>query len=170
MPTTKVSETLKKPPVLSAADSLPEPSHVVGPVNSQFLESLPGYNARRASLAILDAFYKDMAVFDFGPVDFSVMSIISHNPGITSRQLCAALSLLPPNLVGLLNRLEKRGLIVRQPHPSDGRAVGLYCSPEGRRITEKAETAAAASGAKVTRNLTAAEHKTLARLLQKIFL
>ncbi len=155
---------------MSAAEHLASSAQVVGPVDSQFLESLPGYNARRASLAILDAFYKDMAVFDFGPVDFSVMSIISHNPGITSRQLCASLSLLPPNLVGLINRLEKRGLVNRQPHPSDGRAVGLYCSPQGLQITQKAEATAAASGARVTQKLTASEQKTLARLLQKIFL
>ena len=139
-------------------------------VDSQLLESLPGYNARRASLAILEAFAKDMAIYDLGPVDFSVMSIISHNPGITSRQLCAALSLLPPNLVGMINRLEKRGWIDRQPHPNDGRALGLYCSPQGLEVTRKAEVTAAASGARVTRKLTPTEHKTLIRLLQKIFL
>lgn len=155
---------------MSAADDFSSSAQVVGPVDCQFLESLPGYNARRASLAILDAFYKDMAPFDFGPVDFSVMSIISHNPGITSRQLCVSLSLLAPNLVGLINRLEKRGLITRRPHPSDGRALGLYCSPEGHQITEKAEAIAAASGAKVTQKLSIAEQKTLIRLLQKIFL
>ena len=167
---TKARVTLRKLPILNAADLLPASALVVGPVDSQFLESLPGYNARRASLAIIEAFYKDMAPLDFGPVDFSVMSIICHNPGITSRQLCASLNLLPPNLVGLINRLEKRGLISRQPHPSDGRALGLYCSPQGYQITEKAETIAAASGAKVTQKLTPSEQKTLIRLLQKIFL
>jgi DNA-binding MarR family transcriptional regulator len=170
MPITRAQEALKKLPILSAAEPLAPSRQVAGPVDSQFLKSLPGYNARRASLAIIEAFYRDMAPFDFGPVDFSVMSIIAHNPGITSRQLCMALSLLPPNLVGLINRLEKRGLITRQPHPSDGRALGLYCSPHGRQITEKAEAAAAASGAKVTQKLTSSEHKTLIRLLQKIFL
>ena len=48
-------------------------------------------------------------------------AIASSNPGVTSRQLCDVLGILPPNLVGLLKSMEQRGLIVRRPHPEDGR-------------------------------------------------
>jgi len=54
-----------------------------------------GYNARRAALTIIEGFLERMAEFGLRPVDFSVMSVIQHNPGVTSRQLCAALNLLP---------------------------------------------------------------------------
>ena len=90
-------------------------------VDTRFLESLMGYNTRRASLAILERFMRDMAVYDLRPVSFSVLSLIAHNPGITSRQLCTALGLLPPNLVGMVNALQKRELIERRPHASDSR-------------------------------------------------
>src|SRR4051812_33812005 len=94
-------------------------------IDTGFLESLLGYNARRAALAVIEVFLERMAPYDFRPVDFSVMSLVTHNPGITSRQLCTALGILPPNLVGMINALEKRGLIERKPHPSDGRALGI---------------------------------------------
>ena len=44
-----------------------------------------------------------MSVYGLRPVDFSVLSLITHNPGITSRQLCATLGILPPNLVKLVS-------------------------------------------------------------------
>ena len=72
-------------------------------IDTSYLQTLLGYNARRAALVIIERFIQDMASFDLRPVDFSVLSVIFHNPGVTSRQLCAALSILPPNLVGLIS-------------------------------------------------------------------
>jgi len=139
-------------------------------VDATFLQSLLGYNARRASLAIIEHFYVDMAGFDLRPVDFSVLSLIRHNPGITSRQLCHALSILPPNMVVFLKHFEKRQLLKRAPHPTDGRAMGLTLTEAGEALMQAAEKAAMASGLKATSSLTALERQTLTRLLQKIYL
>src|SRR5438105_14539468 len=105
------------------------PAPAVDKIDTSYLESLIGYNARRAALAMIEVFMDGMAVFGLRPVDFSVLSLIAHNPGITSRQLCATLGILPPNLVGIVSALDRDGLIVRQPHPSDGRAMGLHLTP-----------------------------------------
>ena len=129
-----------------------------------------GYNARRAALAIIGEFLTRMAPYGLRPVDFSVLSLITHNAGITSRQLCTALGLLPPNLVGMVNALENRELIVRQPHPSDGRATGLHLSAKGSKLMQDAEKTAAQLEADATARLTPAESKTLIRLLKKIYL
>ncbi len=139
-------------------------------IDTSFLESLTGYNARRAALTVIEIFLDRMAVYGFRPVDFSVMSLICHNPGITSRQLCAALGILPPNLVGMINALEQRELIARRPHPRDGRAVGLHPSAKGQRLMRDAERTAADLESDASARLTAAERKTLNRLLQKIYL
>jgi hypothetical protein len=82
------------------------PSTAIEKVDTRFLESLIGYNARRAALAIIEEFLERMAVYGLKPVDFSVMSVIVHNPGVTSRQLCASLNILPPNLVSLIQYLD----------------------------------------------------------------
>jgi DNA-binding MarR family transcriptional regulator len=141
----------------------------VDTVDTSYLETLAGYNARRATLAIIGQFMTHMAVYDLRPVDFSVMSLIIHNAGITSRQLCSALGLLPPNLVAIINNLEKRELIERRPHPTDGRAMGLHPSSKGRELMKEAEQTAARLEQDATRQLTAAELKTLLRLLKKIY-
>ena len=163
---------MKKPPILSAVDTERQASadHVVTQVDTRFLESLMGYNARRASLAIISRFLAEMAVYDLRPVDFSVLSLITHNPGITSRQLCSALGLLPPNLVGMINALENRQLIERQLHPVDRRAMALHLTPKGRALMAEAEVTAAKLEHKATAKLTPSESKTLLRLLRKIYL
>ena len=139
-------------------------------MDAAFLQSLLGYNARRASLAIIEQFHVDMANFDLRPVDFSVLSLIRHNPGTTSRQLCQALNILPPNMVVFLKNFEKRQLVERTPHPTDGRAMGLTLTESGEALMQQAEITAMDSGLKATSALTENERQTLARLLQKIYL
>lgn len=138
-------------------------------VDTGFLRTLVGYNARRASLAVIEVFMERMAVYRLKVVDFSVLSLVAHNPGVTSRQLCATLNVLPPNLVGIVAALERRGLIERTPHPSDGRAMGLHLTPAGVDLTAQAEVTAAELEVDATARLTTAERKTLIRLLQKVY-
>lgn len=148
----------------------PVPDTAVTEVDTSYLESLVGYNARRATLVIVDAFLRNMAVYGLRPVDFSMLSLIAHNPGITSRQLCTALNIQPPNLVGMINQLQTRELIVRRPHPHDGRAMGLHLTPEGRRMMKQAEVTAFELEEATTARLSPTERKTLMQLLQKIYL
>ena len=139
-------------------------------MDASYLQSLLGYNARRASLAIIEQFHIDMASFDLRPVDFSVLSLIRHNPGITSRQLCHALNIQPPNMVVFLKSFEKRKLVEREPHPTDGRAMGLTLTESGEALMQAAEKTAKDSGLKASSALTDGERQTLSRLLQKIYL
>jgi DNA-binding MarR family transcriptional regulator len=139
-------------------------------LDASYLQSLLGYNARRASLAIIEQFHIDMASFDLRPVDFSVLSLIRHNPGITSRQLCHALNIQPPNMVVFLKSFEKRKLVEREPHPTDGRAMGLTLTESGEALMQAAENTAKNSGIKACSALTDGERQTLSRLLQKIYL
>lgn len=157
------SKAFTPPPVQAAAAAVEQ-------VDARYLQTLIGYNARRAALTIIGEFLQRMAVYDLRPVDFSVLSLVTHNPGITSRQLCAALNILPPNLVGMIHALEKRGVIERRPHPHDGRAMGLHLTASGGQLMREAEQTASELETTATARLTAAERKTLIRLLQKIYL
>ena len=147
----------------------PAPDTAVEQVDTRYLESLVGYNARRATLVIMDAFFRHMATYGLRPADFSVLSLIAHNPGLTSRQLCSTLNIQPPNLVGMINQLQKRELITRRPHPRDGRAMGLHLTPAGKKMIAQAEATATELEADATARLSAAERKTLIQLLRKIY-
>ncbi len=138
-------------------------------LDTQVLETLVGYNARRAWLAVTEVFAERMAVYGLKQVDFSVLSLLAHNPGATSRQLCATLDILPPNLVSLIATMDSRGLIERRPHPHDGRAIGLYLTADGEALVRDAERTVVQLEADTSARLTARERETLIRLLQKIY-
>ena len=138
-------------------------------IDTSYLETLLGYNARRVSLKVIELFTHRMAGYGLSPVDFSILSLISHNPGITSRQICAALNLLPPNLVGKINAMEKRKLLARLPHPDDGRALGLYLTDAGQHMMVRAEKTATELEQDAASRLSSAEKKTLLKLLQKVY-
>lgn len=139
-------------------------------LDARMLEALVGYNARRAWLIISGVFAERMAPYGLKQIDFSVLSLLAHNPGATSRQLCNALDILPPNLVSLVATLDSRGLIERKPHPHDGRAVGLHLTEAGDKLIREAEQTVTQLEADASARLTARERETLIRLLQKIYL
>ena len=65
---------------------------------------------------------------------------------------------------------QKRGLILRKPHPRDGRAVGLHLTAAGQKMMASAERTAAELEQDVAARLTPGEGRTLIRLLKKIYL
>ena len=139
-------------------------------LDTRVLEGLVGYNARRASIAIGAVFFERMAAYGLKQADFSVLSLLAHNPGATSRQLCSTLDILPPNFVSLIAAMDRRGLVERRPHPRDGRAVGLYLTATGAKLVAEAEQAVIELEAEASARLTARERDTLNRLLQKLYL
>ena len=89
--------------------------------------------------------------------------------GISQSELAAAIGIDGSTLVRLLDMLVEQDLIERQPHPHDGRATGLQLTPQGEVLVRHAEATAAELELEATGRLTAAERKTLMRLLQKIY-
>ena len=143
-------------------------TQAVDRIDSSYLESLIGYNARRAALAVIAVFLERMAPYGLRPVDFSILSLITHNPGITARQLCHALGLLPPNMVGVINGFEKRGLIERRPDPADRRATLLRLTAGGAALAREAVARAKAVTQATLEPLAETERETLTALLRKL--
>ena len=138
-------------------------------LDTHVLEALVGYNARRAWLVVSGVFSERMAPYGLKQIDFSVLSLLAHNPGATSRQLCNTLDILPPNLVSLIASMDSRGLIERRPHPHDGRAIGLHLTPAGEQLVHEAERTVVELETEASSKLTTRERETLIRLLQKIY-
>ncbi|MET3917998.1 DNA-binding MarR family transcriptional regulator [Variovorax sp. OAS795] len=158
----KSSSTKAAPPAAANAKS--------DRLDTRVLEAFVGYNARRAWLIVSSLFAERMAPYGLKQIDFSVLSLLAHNPGATSRQLCNTLDILPPNLVSLVATLDSRGLIERRPHPHDGRAVGLHLTEAGEKLIGEAEQAVTQLETDASARLTARERETLIRLLQKMYL
>ncbi len=79
----------------------------------------------------------------------------------------ARLQVHPASVTNAVDRLERDGLVVRQPHPTDGRMTLARITPKGRRISLKA-TALLNSRVFEAPGLGQAETELLTQLLESV--
>jgi len=101
------------------------------------LPDLIGYVLRRAQLAVFQDFFAAFAPFDIRPAQFSVLTIIERNPGLTQTQVAEALGIKRTNFVGMLDELETRGLAERRQTARDKRSYALYLTADGAALMRK---------------------------------
>jgi DNA-binding MarR family transcriptional regulator len=65
-----------------------------------------------------------------------VMSVLVRTQSLSLKQLSEAVSLAHSTVSGIVDRLEKQGLIERQTHPTDRRITLLVASPPVREFME----------------------------------
>lgn len=140
------------------------------PLNQDVLLSLVGYNCRRTYMTIMPLFDERMSKYDLRAVDFSVLSLLKANPNITRKRLSNAINVSPSNLAILLDRLETRGVLMRQRNPLDKRSQTLVRTPEGLRLSVKAEKTASELEVEATSVQSDAQRGQLLALTQKVFL
>ncbi|MBZ5556984.1 MAG: MarR family transcriptional regulator [Acidobacteriia bacterium] len=63
------------------------------------------------------------------------LRLIGQFPAIAPGELARLLRLHPSTITGVLTRLERRRLIVREAHALDGRRAHLFVTAAGRRLT-----------------------------------
>ena len=66
------------------------------------------------------------------------LSALAHHSPLTATDLLPWTEVEKASLTTLLQSLEREGYIERQPHPTDGRAVLLSITDEGREVQRKA--------------------------------
>jgi DNA-binding MarR family transcriptional regulator len=101
------------------------------------LPDLIGYVLRRAQLVVFQDFFSAFAPFDISPAQFSVLTVIERNPGLTQSQVASALGIKRTNFVGLLDELERRTLAERRQTARDRRSYALYLTTEGAALMRK---------------------------------
>ena len=101
------------------------------------LPELIGYVLRRAQLAVFQDFFAAFAPFDIRPAQFSALTIIERNPGLTQSQVAEALGIKRTNFVGMLDELERRTLAERRQTARDKRSHALYLTADGAALMRK---------------------------------
>lgn len=82
--------------------------------------------------------------------------------------LARALLMTTGTMTGRLDRLEKRGLITRVPHPSDRRSLDIALTDEGTRLVDEAITEHTASQQKIVAALTPTDRADLDRITRRL--
>lgn len=72
---------------------------------------------------------------------YSVLLHLEDEPVRTQSALAQSIGADKTRIIGVLDDLERRGLILRRPHPADRRARLLSLTPEGRRLRDAVQSA-----------------------------
>ena len=139
------------------------PSLDLGP-----LPELIGYVLRRAQLAVFQDFFAAFAPFDIRPAQFSVLTVIERNPGLTQSQVAAALGIKRTNFVGLLDELERRALAERRQAARDKRSYALYLTADGAALMRKLKPVLKQHESRMVARLGEAGRDRLIELLREI--
>jgi DNA-binding MarR family transcriptional regulator len=97
-----------------------------------------------------------------------VLRLLGREPGLSPAGLAAALQLHPSTVTGIVQRLERAGLVRRRPDPADGRRSLLVLSPRGRRLVDPAPGTVEAAMSAAVRSCPKAELASTRRLLAAV--
>ena len=125
-----------------------------------------GYFVRRVQIWIFQDFIRTLASIDISPAQFSVLTVIGSNRGLSQIEISAALGIERARLVRLLHRLESRALIRRLPSSADGRRHALQLTPHGRTLLARAKTLAARHEKRLINKLGAERHRMMLEALR----
>jgi DNA-binding MarR family transcriptional regulator len=139
-----------------------------GAVNFGPLQEDLGYVLRRAQLVIFQRFFETFAAFDIRPAQYSVLTVIELNPGISQAQAADALGIKRPNFVAMIDTLEERRLAQRVPAENDRRFHGLYLTDDGRALMGKLHKIAATQERVIVDRLGATEYRRLRESLRVV--
>ncbi len=134
------------------------------------LPQILGYHLRRAHVAIFEHFSQTVAAQeDITPGLFGMLHVIAANPGLGQSRLAEAMEVDRSTIVKVVDQLESRGLIVREPSPADKRSHCLRLTEEGRLALRRTENLVLSHEDEFTKVLSADERRFLIRLLIRLY-
>ncbi|OHV80181.1 MarR family winged helix-turn-helix transcriptional regulator [Rhizobium sp. LCM 4573] len=131
------------------------------------LEDAPGFLLRMAQLKVYEQFFDQVGDHRIKPGEFSVLWVISCNPGIRQSLLGQRLLIKRAHMTKLIRALEEQGLVSRRIPDEDRRAVELSLTTKGRVAVETASQWFFAYEQSLGANLSAGERERLIALLKK---
>lgn len=128
-----------------------------------------GYQLARASIHTRAAFQRAIGEpLRLRPVEFTILQLLRQNRRATQKQLARALAITAPGMTVLLDRLEARGLILRERNENDKRSVFVLLAAAGEALAEESLQASRDMEAETLRGLSAGERMMLFELLERI--
>jgi DNA-binding MarR family transcriptional regulator len=99
---------------------------------------------------------------------YSVLALAVDGRRPSQRELAELLRLDPSQVVALVDDLQGRGLVTREPDPSDRRANVVIATDEGRATFAAASVEVEAAQDRLLGELASEEREQLARLLRRL--
>lgn len=105
------------------------------------LELLPGFHIRRLQQIAVAVFMEETQDFGVTPVQYAALSAVLRQPGIDQRSLARSIGFDTSTIGSVIDRLEARGLMLRNASQTDKRVRLLTVTPSGLDLLQAAEPA-----------------------------
>ena len=105
------------------------------------LTGVLGFHIRLAHGAVYRHFTESFSHLDLTQKQVSVLWMIEEHPGIAQTDLARRLQMDRATVMAIINRLETRGLVAREPSRQDRRRQRLVLLPAGERTLTDARAA-----------------------------
>jgi DNA-binding MarR family transcriptional regulator len=124
----------------------------------------------RAFSAVNSAQAEDLRPLKISPSAFNVLMALLNTPGhvLEPCQLADRLLVSRPSITGLLDTLQAKGLVTRNPHAGDGRRVLVQLTEAGKQLLREHVASHYAEQERTFGDLDAEELATLVTLLRKV--
>ena len=132
------------------------------------IEKSVGFLLAKAYQRACALFKEEFESYDLTPQQFGLLAFLWIEAGLSQAELSARSQIDRTTTGGIIDRLEKEGLVKRRAHPEDRRAYQVFLTEKGKSLEDELSVVAGRVLRKVTSPLTEEEHETLIRLLTKI--
>lgn len=150
------------------ATHMPTPAVAAG-LDHAALRHVLGYQLAQAAIPTRTVFLRAIGEpLQLRPVEFTILQLIAHNADVTQKQLAQALAVTAPGMTVLLDRLEARGLLVRQRNERDKRSQVIRLTAAGTRLAAQSHASSLEMERDLLRHLSEAERAMLFELLHKV--
>jgi DNA-binding MarR family transcriptional regulator len=110
------------------SDGNPDPSLAI--------YDLPGFLVRRMQQISLSIFFEEARDFDITPLQYAILSATAELPGIDQIGVGGRVGLDRTTVVGIVDRLERKGLIKRRTDKNDRRVRKLILTDAGQQLLQ----------------------------------
>lgn len=134
------------------------------------LPQVLGYHLRRTQVAIFRHFSRTVAAqTGITPGLLGMLQVIAANPGLAQSRLAEAMEVDRSTIVKVVDQLEARGLIAREPAPHDKRSWGLRLTEFGATELPRMQQLMRAHEDEFAAPLSATEREQLIALLARLY-
>lgn len=133
------------------------------------MHDLLGCQRAQASILTTEAF--QLAVgkpLDLRKVEFTILQLVQQNAPVTATKVAKALAVTTPGVTIWLDKLEERGLLVRERGDVDRRTQNLSITRKGQTLVNSALERLRQADGEILAHLSAGERHLLLELLQKV--
>lgn len=132
------------------------------------IEDSIGFIIAKCHQKAFQIFREKLLPHNLTPAQFGVLAFLWRKDGQSQIQLGTAIEMDRTTTSGVIDRMEKQGLVIRRHHPEDRRVFMIYLTEAGRELEHTVSCLSLEANAEVTSNLTEKEKETLLVLLKKL--